>query len=140
MYLCLRFPKPFSLRSKATSVKEAGEGRPQNSPMELQEILSEKIKIAVNTLYSKQLENIEFQATRKDFEGDITVVIFPMLRVVKANPVEMGEAIGNYLIENVSEVSKFNVVKGFLNLVLSDAYYLNFFKNITDFSSFGITV
>jgi len=108
--------------------------------MELQEILSEKIKIAVNTLYSKQLENIEFQATRKDFEGDITVVIFPMLRVVKANPVEMGEAIGNYLIENVSEVSKFNVVKGFLNLVLSDAYYLNFFKNITDFSSFGITV
>jgi arginyl-tRNA synthetase len=107
--------------------------------MELQEILSEKIKIAVNTLYSRQLENIEFQATRKDFEGDLTVVIFPMLRVVKANPVEIGEAIGNYLVENVSEVSKFNVVKGFLNLVLSDAYYLNFFRNITDFSSFGIT-
>ena len=107
--------------------------------MKLQEILSEKIKIAVDTLYSVQLENIEFQATRKDFEGDITVVVFPILRVVKANPVEMGEAIGNYLVENVSEVSRFNVVKGFLNLVLSDAYYLNFFKNITDFSSFGIT-
>ncbi len=95
--------------------------------------------MAVDTLYGVQLENIEFQATRKDFEGDITVVVFPMLRVVKANPVEMGEAIGNYLVENVSEVSRFNVVKGFLNLVLSDAYYLNFFKNITDFSSFGIT-
>ncbi len=95
--------------------------------------------MAVDTLYGAQLENIEFQATRKDFEGDITVVVFPMLRVVKANPVEMGEAIGNYLVENVSEVSRFNVVKGFLNLVLSDAYYLNFFKNITDFSSFGIT-
>jgi arginyl-tRNA synthetase len=139
LYLCLRFPKPFSLRSKATSAKEAGEGRPQISPMELQEILSEKIKIAVNILYSRQLENIEFQATHKDFEGDLTVVIFPMLRVVKADPVEIGEAIGNYLIENVSEISKFNVVKGFLNLVLSDAYYLNFFRNITDFSSFGIT-
>jgi arginyl-tRNA synthetase len=107
--------------------------------MNLQEILSEKIKIAVDTLYSVQLENIEFQPTRKDFEGDITVVVFPMLRVVKANPVEIGETIGNYLVENVSEVSRFNVVKGFLNLVLSDAYYLNFFKNITDFSSFGIT-
>lgn len=107
--------------------------------MELQEILSEKIKIAVNILYNTQLESIEFQATRKDFEGDITVVVFPMLRLMKGNPVEIGEAIGNYLVENVSEVSKFNVVKGFLNLVLSDAYYLDFFNNITDFSSFGIT-
>lgn len=107
--------------------------------MELQEILSEKIKIAVNILYDTQLESIEFQATRKDFEGDITVVVFPMLRLMKGNPVEIGEAIGNYLVENVSEVSKFNVVKGFLNIVLSDAYYLDFFKNITDFSSFGIT-
>jgi len=107
--------------------------------MELQEILSEKIKIAVNTLYDVQLESIEFQATRKDFEGDITVVVFPILRLVKGNPAEIGETIGNYLVKNVSEVSKFNVVKGFLNLVLSDAYYLNFFKSITDFSSFGIT-
>ena len=107
--------------------------------MELQEILSEKIKIAVNTLYDVQLESIEFQATRKDFEGDITVVVFPILRLVKGNPAEIGETIGNYLVKNVGDVSKFNVVKGFLNLVLSDAYYLNFFKSITHFSSFGIT-
>ena len=80
---------------------------------------------------------MEFQATRKDFEGDITVVIFPMLRAIKGNPVMIGEAIGNYLVEHITAVSKFNVVKGFLNLVLSDAYYLDFFANVTDFPSFG---
>ena len=106
--------------------------------MTLQETLSEKIKTAVQNLYSASLETIEFQATRKDFEGDITVVVFPMLRVVKGNPVQIGESIGNYLIENVPEVSKFNVVQGFLNIVLSDAYYLDFFKTVSDFSTFGI--
>lgn len=106
--------------------------------MTLQETLSEKIKSAVQNLYNASLETIEFQATRKDFEGDITVVVFPMLRVVKGNPVQIGESIGNYLIENVPEVAKFNVVQGFLNLVLSDAYYLNFFNAISDFSTFGI--
>ena len=106
--------------------------------MTLQETLSEKIKTAVQNLFSASLETIEFQATRKDFEGDITVVVFPMLRVVKGNPVQIGEAIGNYLIENVPEVSEFNVVQGFLNIVLSDAYYLDFFKTVSDFSTFGI--
>ena len=105
--------------------------------MNLQEILSEKIKSAVESLYASKLETVEFQATRKDFEGDITVVIFPMLRQVKGNPVQIGEAIGGYLVEHVTEVIKYNVVKGFLNLVLSDAHYLSFFKNVADFSNFG---
>ncbi|MEZ4779031.1 MAG: arginine--tRNA ligase [Flavobacteriaceae bacterium] len=106
--------------------------------MTLQEILSEKIKIAIKNLYGATLETVEFQATRKDFEGDITVVVFPMLRTIKGNPVQIGEAIGAYLVENVAEVSKYNVVQGFLNLVLSDAYYLHFFQSVTDFSNFGI--
>ncbi len=105
----------------------------------LQDILSEKIKQAVQSLYNATLETVEFQATRKDFEGDITIVVFPMLRVVKGNPVQIGEAIGSHLVEHVAEVSKFNVVKGFLNVVLSDAYFLNFFNQVNDFSSFGIT-
>jgi len=105
--------------------------------MTLQESLSAEIKKAITQLYGVSLETVEFQATRKDFEGDITVVIFPMLRVVKGNPVQIGEAIGAYLVENIDEVSKFNVVKGFLNLVLSDAYFLNFFKEVSDFTDFG---
>jgi arginyl-tRNA synthetase len=106
--------------------------------MNIQEILSEKIKIAIHELFQAQLETVEFQATRKDFEGDITVVVFPMLRVVKGNPVQIGESIGKYLVENVAEVSRFNVVKGFLNLVLTDAYYLNFFGSVDNFSNYGI--
>ncbi|MEM7185207.1 MAG: arginine--tRNA ligase [Bacteroidota bacterium] len=106
--------------------------------MTLQETLTTHIKQAIASLYGASLETVEFQATRKDFEGDITVVVFPMLRVVKGNPVQIGESIGTYLVEHVTEVTRFNVVKGFLNLVLSDAYFLSFFESVTDFSSFGI--
>ncbi|GEQ85669.1 arginine--tRNA ligase [Patiriisocius marinistellae] len=107
------------------------------NPMSLQEILSAKVKEAVQASYNTTLKTVEFQATRKDFEGDITVVIFPMLRTVKGNPVQIGETIGQYLVDNVAEVSKFNVVKGFLNVVLSDTYYLDFFGNVTSFSTYG---
>ena len=105
--------------------------------MKLQETLNIEIKKAVQHLYGAQLETVELQATRKDFEGDITAVIFPMLRLVKGSPVQIGEAIGAYLVENVAEVSKYNVIQGFLNIVLSDAYYLKFFNSVTDFSTFG---
>jgi arginyl-tRNA synthetase len=105
--------------------------------MDLQKTLEVQIKAAIASNYDAQLETVEFQATRKDFEGDITVVVFPILRVVKGNPVVIGEIIGNHLVENVAEVIRFNVVKGFLNLVLSDSYYLNFFNSVSDFSDFG---
>lgn len=107
------------------------------SILNLQETLSSEIKKAIAQMYGVHLETVDFQATRKDFEGDITVVVFPILRLVKGNPVVIGEAVGSYLVENVTEVSKFNVVKGFLNLVLSDSYYLSFFNSVTDFSDFG---
>lgn len=105
--------------------------------MTFQHLLENQIKAAVKSIYGADLENVELQPTRKDFEGDITAVVFPMLRVVKGNPVQIGQAIGEYLVEHVSEIEKFNVVQGFLNIVLSDAYYLNFFNSIADFSSFG---
>lgn len=105
--------------------------------MTLQETLEIKIKEAVKSIYDAELPSVELQPTRKDFEGDITAVVFPMLRVVKGNPVQIGESIGNYLVENVEEIEKFNVVQGFLNIVLSDSYYLNFFNSVTDFSTYG---
>ncbi|PKA83514.1 arginyl-tRNA synthetase [Ulvibacter sp. MAR_2010_11] len=105
--------------------------------MNLQETLEKEIIKAAAQLFDASLETVEFQATRKDFEGDITVVVFPMLRVIKGNPVQIGEAIGAFLVDNVEAVTKFNVVKGFLNLVLSDAYYLQFFNSIPDFSNYG---
>lgn len=107
--------------------------------MELQELLSEEINKTVQEIYGLTLETMEFQATRKEFEGDITFVVFPILKLIKGNPVQIGEAIGNALVSNVTQVVGFNVVKGFLNIVLSDAYYLDFFKEIKDFSTYGIT-
>ncbi|AWG21519.1 arginine--tRNA ligase [Flavobacterium faecale] len=105
--------------------------------MSLQEILSPFITKAIQELFGVAIEKFEFQSTRKEFEGDITMVIFPLLKVVKGNPVELGNKIGNYLVENVEAVSKFNVVSGFLNIVISDAYYLGFFNQIRSVEQFG---
>src|SRR5690606_16412953 len=107
------------------------------SLMNLQETLSNQVKQAVFTAFNIELETVEFQATRKEIAGDITVVIFPMLRVIKGNPVQIGETIGTYLVENVEDVKAFNVVKGFLNLEISDAYYSRFFNAIKDNERYG---
>ncbi|MDT0642367.1 arginine--tRNA ligase [Zunongwangia sp. F363] len=106
--------------------------------MAIQSILATHVKEAVKKIHDVDLENIEFQPTRKDFEGDVTLVTFPMLRQVKTSPVKLGEEIGKYLEENVAEVSHFNVVQGFLNIVLSNSYYLDFFGNMKDREDFGI--
>ncbi len=105
--------------------------------MELQQLLEKQVIAAVKELFNAELPGVEFQPTRKDFEGDVTVVVFPMLRVVKGNPVEIGSKIGEYLTEHVTEVVKFNVVKGFLNLVVSNSYYLDFFNTIVANPTFG---
>jgi len=105
--------------------------------MSLPQILTPSIQKAIQALFDVTIDKIEFQTTRKEFEGDITMVIFPLLKVIKSNPAELGNKIGNYLVENVSEVARFNVVSGFLNIVISDSYYLNFFNGIKDNKQFG---
>ena len=105
--------------------------------MNLQNSLSEQIKSAFKTLFNLQLESVEYQATRKDFEGDITVLTFPMLRLVKMNPEELGKQLGHYLVQNSEQVIGFNVLKGFLNLILSNAYYLDVFKTIQSNPNYG---
>lgn len=105
--------------------------------MNLQDTLTTQIKSAVKSNFNADLESVEFQATRKEFPGDITVVVFSMLRVVKGNPVQIGESIGNYLVENVNEVEGFNVVKGFLNLEISTSYFVDFFNDIKDETTYG---
>ena len=105
--------------------------------MSFNSILTPQISIAIQTLFDVAIDKFEFQATRKEFEGDITLVIFPLLKQIKSNPVELGNKIGQYLIDNVNDVSKFNVVSGFLNIVISDEYYINFFNKIKDDNQFG---
>ena len=105
--------------------------------MTLQETLTTHIQQAVQNVFGLTIEKVEFQATRKDFEGDITMVVFPLVKALKDNPVAIGTQIGEYLVANVAEVEKFNVVAGFLNLVISDAFYVNFFNSIKDNETFG---
>lgn len=105
--------------------------------MNLQETLSHQVKKAVNNIFGATLESVELQSTRKEFVGDITVVIFPMLRVVKGNPVQIGEQIGQYLLDTVAEVKSFNVVKGFLNVEIAENYYLELFQSIKDQDTYG---
>ena len=107
--------------------------------MNIQIVISTQVKKAANTLYGVDLPTVEFQPTRKDFEGDVTVVVFPMLRHIKGNPVQIGEKIGAYLQVEVAEVVSYNVVKGFLNLLISDAYYASYFNTIKEISDFGST-
>ncbi len=105
--------------------------------MKLQDTLELHVKAAVKELFQSDLESVEFQATRKEFAGDITVVVFPMLRVVKGNPVAIGEQIGKYLKDNVALVKGFNVVKGFLNIEIDDSYYIDFFNSIKNQNNYG---
>lgn len=105
--------------------------------MSLSQILTPSIQSAIQALFDVTIDKIELQTTRKEFEGDITMVIFPLLKVIKSNPVELGNKIGTYLVENVAEVARFNVVSGFLNIVISDRHYLNFFNEIRDNNKFG---
>lgn len=107
--------------------------------MILNDLLVTSVAKAINDLYGVEPADnlIQLQKTRKEFEGDITLVVFPFLRTSKKSPEQTAEEIGNYLVENVSICDKFNVVKGFLNIVISDSYYLDFVSNINDHSSFG---
>ena len=105
--------------------------------MNLEEFLNQPVQKAVQTIFDTSPEKIEFQSTRKDFEGDITLVIFPLLKLIKGNPTEIGNKIGTFLVENVVEVEKFNVVSGFLNIVISDSYYSRFFSEIKNNPTFG---
>ena len=108
--------------------------------MSFQNILENEVKQAVSTSFKAEIDTVEFQATRKEFVGDITVVIFPMLRVIKGNPAQIGEVIGKYLLENIDIVKGFNVIKGFLNIEICDAYYVNFLNTIKNETEFGFVL
>jgi arginyl-tRNA synthetase len=88
-------------------------------------------------VFDLEINQVEFQATRKDFEGDITMVVFPLVKALKGNPVAIGTQIGDYLVANVAEVEKFKVVAGFLNIVIANASYVHFFNSIKDNTTFG---
>ncbi|HOU96170.1 MAG TPA: arginine--tRNA ligase [Bacteroidales bacterium] len=92
-------------------------------------VLRSKIAEAVKVLYGSVIDenSIQLQETRKDFNGDYTFVVFPFIKFSKNTPEKTAEDIGNYLVENLPLIAGFNVVKGFLNLVISNEWWVEFF-------------
>jgi len=103
----------------------------------IEQILHTEIEKCLSDLYSEK-GNIQFQKTRKEFDGDITLVVFPLLRISKKGPEQTAEEIGDYLKEKVSEVSDFNLVKGFLNLSISPGFWFNQFLSAYKTTNYGI--
>ena len=93
---------------------------------------------AANELFNTHWENPEFQPTRKEFEGDITLVVFPLVKAAKAAPEAIGNALGEYICKHSPYAVRYNVVKGFLNISLSDAYFIERFSDIRSVEAFGI--
>ena len=104
----------------------------------IQEILHKQIEQAIAELYSASEQSIEFQKTRKDFDGDITLVVFPLLRASKKGPEQTAEEIGGYLKDKVVEVVGFNVVKGFLNLEIAKEFWFNQFVKVYNAVDYGV--
>ena len=104
--------------------------------MHIQKITRENIKTALNEIFKLKTKNIELQQTKKEFDGDITLVVFPLVKELKMNPKDIAEKLGNYLVETNSIVS-YNVVSGFLNLSISDEYYLDLFNSIKENLKYG---
>ncbi len=108
--------------------------------MNLETILSGLVAEAVNSLYSLNTEasQIQLQKTKKEFDGDITVVTFPFVKAARKSPEQTGQQIGEYLQQKSPVISTFNVIKGFLNLSISKGYWLETLNEIHGNTSFGI--
>ena len=99
-----------------------------------------KAVLAIKDLYNTDVQpsDIQVQVTRKEFEGDYTLVVFPLLRISHSSPDATGKAIGDWLTSNVPEISGFNVVKGFLNISLSQLWWNELFSEIASDPDFGV--
>ena len=108
--------------------------------MDIITLLKDKVAEGIKELYGASVDKkmIQFQNTRKEFEGDFTVVVFPFLKMARKKPEQVADDLGNFLVNSVSEVIKFNVVKGFLNLKLSNAYWVSFLNTISSNANYGI--
>ena len=102
--------------------------------------LKNKIKESIFTLYSNNELNIQFQKTKKNFDGDLTIVVFPLLVVSKKSAEKTSSEIANCLKKNVCEIVDFNIVGGFLNLIFSNNFWLTQFKNIYDDKNYGFKI
>ncbi|MDA3952626.1 MAG: arginine--tRNA ligase [Bacteroidales bacterium] len=107
--------------------------------MNIELILKEAVINAVEKLYKKtpDQKSIQIQQTRKDFEGDFTLVVFPLLRVSKKPPELTANEIGDYLKANIKQICEFNVIKGFLNLSIDKSFWISYLSSVAQKDNFG---
>lgn len=105
--------------------------------MNIEKTIQNHIASALKAEFDVEENNISLQPTKKDFEGSYTFVVFPYVKALRKSPVELGNAIGNYLVANSGVVSAFNVVQGFLNLSIADSAWIDLFTGIFKDKTFG---
>jgi arginyl-tRNA synthetase len=107
--------------------------------MNIDILIRQGVFMAIRTIYNSEIDinSIQIQFTRKEFEGDMGVVVFPYTRFSKKSPEQTGSDIGEYLLKNVEFISKYNVIKGFLNLVISPNYWVDFLYSSFNDLQFG---
>ncbi|MBI9038578.1 MAG: arginine--tRNA ligase [Bacteroidales bacterium] len=106
----------------------------------IEKIIIEKTYSAIEELFGQKpdIKHIQIQKTKKDFEGDFTLVVFPFLKLSKKSPEQTADLIGKYLETNLKEIESYNVIKGFLNLLISKNFWLEFFvENYKNSENFG---
>ena len=108
--------------------------------MNIETTLVQSVVEAIKSLYGADFnaEKIQLQKTRKEFEGDYTVVVFPFLALSKKKPEDTAQEIGEYLKSNITAISSFNVVKGFLNVAISPSYWVDLLNEINNDEKWGI--
>jgi arginyl-tRNA synthetase len=107
--------------------------------MDIESRLIETVIEAVHKIYDQapDKKTIQIQKTRKDFDGDFTLVVFPLLRISKKPPEQTATELGDYLQENIKEISSYNVIKGFLNLSIDKSFWLSFLNSVGNNTNYG---
>jgi len=103
------------------------------------DLISEQTAIAINKIYGQKIDPsiIKIEKTNREYTGDYTLVVFPLLKFSKKSPQETAEELGKFLTENLEEIKSFEVMKGFLNLSVDDKYWIEFFKENIKNDNFG---
>ena len=109
--------------------------------MKIETLIAEKTVLAIKELYGQEIESstVQVQKTKKEFEGHLTIVVFPYLKMSHKGPEQTAMEMGTWLRENVDEVSSYNVIKGFLNLVISTSAWVDMLNSINENPQFGFT-
>ena len=106
----------------------------------LAEQISETLTPFIKETFEVEILQFDFQSTRKEFDGELTLVVFSLLKFIRTNPVQLSNQIGEYLKIHFDWVTDFNVVKGFLNLSIQDGYYVQAMNDISKTEKFGFRI